>query len=272
MLQRKENPLRTSNHSKSLTRQEEYVWYRGIPGLISFSTILPLNIHTSIAEMARYTVIWPFIGSLIGVLVGGVGLLLSNYFMLPPLVTAAIIYSFAIWFTGFHHLDGLMDLGDALMAHGTPERKIEIMRDMRIGTGGIALFFIVALTTVSVIASVPMASIFFVLLISEIAAKMGLISCCTISNPIGNGTGRYFIEAMNPLYLVLITAITAIIGFLSLNVVGLIGIVGGILGGLLVAVAVRINMKYATGDVLGASNEVARMTSILAMIIAFTWV
>jgi adenosylcobinamide-GDP ribazoletransferase len=77
---------------------------------------------------------------------------------------------------------------------------------------------------------------------------------------------------MNPLYLVLITAITAIIGFLSLNVVGLIGIVGGILGGLLVAVAVRINMKYATGDVLGASNEVARMTSILAMIIAFTWV
>lgn len=272
MLQRKEKPLRTSNYGKSLNRQEEYVWYRGIPGLISFSTILPLNIHTSIAEMARYTVIWPFIGGLIGVLVGVVGLLLSNYVMLPSLVTASLIYSFAIWFTGFHHLDGLMDLGDALMAHGTPERKIEIMRDMRIGTGGIALFFMVALTTVAVISSIPIASIFFVLLISEIAAKMGLVSCCTISRPIGNGTGRHFIEAMNPLYLILMAATTTIIGFLSLNVVGLIGIISGILGGFLVAVVVRINMKYATGDVLGASNEVARMAAILAMIMTFKWI
>ncbi len=272
MLQRKEKPLKTSNYSKSLNRQEDHVWYRGIPGLISFSTILPLNIHTSIAEMARYTMIWPFIGGLIGVLVGVVGMLLSDFLMLPAIVTAALVYSFAIWFTGFHHLDGLMDLGDALMAHGTPERKIEIMRDMRIGTGGIALFFIVALTTVSVISSIPIASIFFVLFLSEIAAKMGLISCCTISQPIGNGTGRHFIEAMNPIYLILIASITAIIGFLALNIVGLIGIIGGILGGLLVAIVVKINMKYATGDVLGASNEVGRMTAILAMILAFNWI
>ncbi|MDP2836558.1 MAG: adenosylcobinamide-GDP ribazoletransferase [Methanobacteriaceae archaeon] len=272
MLQRKEKPLRSSSYHKSLNRQEEHVWYRGIPGLISFSTILLINIHTSIAEMARYTWMWPLIGGFIGVLVGSVGLILSNVFMFSPIVTAAVVYSFAIWFTGFHHLDGLMDLGDALMAHGTPERKIEIMRDLRIGTGGIALFFIVAVTTVAAIASLPTLNIFLVLFISEIAAKMGLVSCCLISTPIGNGTGRHFIEAINLPYFILITLITSIIGLLALNWVGLIGILGGITGGLITALYVKINMKYATGDVLGASNEVARMTAILAMILAFIWI
>ena len=272
MLQKKEKPLRSSSYHKSLNRREEHAWYRGIPGLISFSTILPINIHTSIEEMVRYTWLWPFIGGLIGALVGAVGILLSNLFMFPTIVTATLVYSFAIWFTGFHHLDGLMDLGDALMAHGTPERKIEIMRDLRIGTGGIALFFIVALTTVASISSLPIIDIFLVLFISEIAAKMGLVSCCLVSTPIGNGTGSHFIDAINLPYFVLIAALNIIIGLLAFNLVGAIGIIGGIIGGLFIGIAVKINMKYATGDVLGASNEVARMTSFLAMILAFNWI
>jgi adenosylcobinamide-GDP ribazoletransferase len=281
MLKKKDNkrldkkPLRASSYSKSLKRQENYVWYRGIAGLISFSTILPLNIHTSIEEMARYTWMWPLIGGIIGALVGMIGMLSSDLLMFSPLVTAALVYSFAIFFTGFHHLDGLIDLGDALMAHGTPEKKIEIMRDLRIGTGGIALFFMVALITVASIfsiSSLPLINIILVLFISEISAKMGLVGCCLISTPIGNGTGRHFIEAINFPKFVLITIITTIIGFTALNLTGMIGIVGGILGGLIIAISVKFNMTYATGDVLGASNEFARMTSFLAMLVAFIWI
>lgn len=102
MLQRKEKPLRSSSYHKSLNRQEEHVWYRVIPGLISFSTILPINIHTSIAEMARYTWMWPLIGGFIGVLVGSVGLILSNVFMFSPIVTGAVVYSFAIFLPFFN--------------------------------------------------------------------------------------------------------------------------------------------------------------------------
>ncbi|HTX61767.1 MAG TPA: adenosylcobinamide-GDP ribazoletransferase, partial [Methanobacterium sp.] len=146
---------------------------RGFLGLISFSTILPLNIHTSINEMARFTWLWPIIGGLIGIIVGVVGYALTDLIHLPQLMAAALIYSFAIWFTGFHHLDGLVDFGDGMMAHANPQKKIEIMRDMQIGTGGLSYFFIVAVITFASLASAPLTLIFSILLVSEVAAKAG---------------------------------------------------------------------------------------------------
>ncbi len=95
-------------------------------GLISFSTILPLNIHSTIPEMARFTFLWPLIGAFIGIIVGGFGWIVLDPLHLPQLLSAALIYSLAISFTGFHHLDGLVDFGDGLMAHGDPERRMRL--------------------------------------------------------------------------------------------------------------------------------------------------
>ncbi|MBU4536403.1 MAG: adenosylcobinamide-GDP ribazoletransferase [Euryarchaeota archaeon] len=255
----------TDNHLKKTS------WYISIAGLISFSTVIPLNIHISIKDMAGYTWMWPLIGGLLGVLVGLVGLILQNI-LLPPLIIATIVYSFALYFTGFHHLDGLIDMGDALMAHGTPARKIEIMRDPRIGTGGISIFFIVAAITVATIASLPPVNLFYALFISEIGAKLGLVSCCTLSSPEDHGTGKYFIKAMNPYLMSIIVIISLLIGFLLLKSVGVAGIIGSVLAGIYVALMARKHFKTATGDVLGAANEISRMVSFLSMLIAFMWI
>ncbi len=240
---------------------------RGLAGLISFSTILPLNIHTTIEEMAAFTWFWPIIGGLIGIFVGSVGYLSLNIMHLPPLITAALVYSFAIWFTGFHHLDGLMDMGDGLMVHGDHNKKIEVMRDMSIGTGGISLFFIIAIITFSAISTIPASLIFLILLISEIAAKMSLLTCATFSKPLSNGTGRFFIDSMNIPLLILSLILTSIIGFLAINIVGILGIIGGLIGGAIVSIIASKHFKYITGDVLGASNEIGRAISLIVMII-----
>ncbi|MDI6723052.1 MAG: adenosylcobinamide-GDP ribazoletransferase [Methanobacterium sp.] len=242
--------------------------FKGIMGLISFSTILPLNIHTTIEEMAAFTWFWPIIGGLIGILTGGIGYLSLNILHLPSLITAALVYSFAIWFTGFHHLDGLIDMGDGLMVHGDHEKKIKVMRDMSIGTGGISLFFIIALITFSAINAIPANLIVSVLLISEIAAKIGLISCATFSKPFPNGTGKFFIESMNIPLIILSLLLTSIIGFIAIDIVGILGIIGGLTGGCIIALVARKHFKYATGDILGASNEIGRTASLIVMIIA----
>jgi len=43
---------------------------------------------------------------------------------------------------GFNHLDGLLDLGDALMIKGDRERKIKALKDVEIGSGGIGLLLV----------------------------------------------------------------------------------------------------------------------------------
>lgn len=248
--------------------QENASWYVRIAGLLAFSTILPLNIHTTIKEMAYYTWLWPLIGGLIGLFVGLLGLIFYEL-LLPPLLTAGLVYSFILFFTGFHHLDGLIDMGDAIMAHGNAQKKIEIMRDSNIGTGGISIFFIVAIITLASISALPPNTIFFTLLIAEIGAKLGLVTCCTLSIPAPQGTGSYFIKAMNPLSLILILLISLAIGFLTLNWIGIIGLFGAVLGGIIVTFTAKKHFITATGDVLGAANEIARLFTLLLMVIAF---
>ncbi len=243
---------------------------KGILGLVSFSTIIPLHIHTSIQEMSKFTCLWPIIGGFIGIITGTLGFTLINIIHLPQLIAAGLIYSFAIWFTGFHHLDGLVDFGDGMMVHGDSRRRIEVMRDQRIGTGGLAYLFIVAIITFASIASIPVAIILPILFISEISAKIGLITCCTFSKPFEDGTGRFFINAMNIKLLISILLITLIIGFLTLKIVGILGIIGGLTGGIIIALVTGRKFGKATGDILGASNEISRMIALIIMIIVST--
>jgi adenosylcobinamide-GDP ribazoletransferase len=245
--------------------------WQGFLGLISFSTILPLNIHSTIQEMAKFTFLWPLIGGFIGIIVGGFGWLLLDPIHLSPLVAAALIYSLAISFTGFHHLDGLVDSGDGLMAHGDPERRIEIMRDKRIGTGGMATLLTVALITFTSIAAIPVIYILPALFVSEVAAKMSLVSCATFSKSLDNGTGQYFIKSMNWKLWVVSIIFTIFLGFLSFKYIGIIGIIGGMIAGLIMFLITRRSFNYATGDILGASNEVGRMLSLLIMVIFISW-
>ena len=239
---------------------------KSIFGLISFSTILPINIHTSIKEMALFTWFWPMIGALIGIIVGTFGFLLVDLIHLPILIAAALIYSFSIWFTGFHHLDGLVDFGDGMMVHGSPEKKIDVMRDKRIGTGGIAYLLMVGLITFAAIGSAPSFVIFYIILVSEMAAKMGIVTCATFSEPFPDGTGRSFIESMNKKLLLLSFIITSTVGFLVFNAIGIIGITMGLLAGILIALIAKKKFKWATGDVLGTSNEIARMLALVIMV------
>lgn len=257
-----------SDHFKNNEDSGEPNMFSGIFGLITFSTILPINIHTSIEKMAMFTFLWPIIGAFIGIIVGVFGVILIDLIHLPMLVAAALIYSFSQWFTGFHHLDGLVDFGDGMMVHGTPEKRIEVMRDKRTGTGGLAYLVMVGLVTFTALASTPISVVFYVLVVSEIAAKIGIVTCATFSKPYQDGTGKYFIKAMNKKKLVLSFIITSAIGFLFLSYLGIIGITAGLISGVLIAIMAKKYFKWTTGDVLGTSNEVARMFALLSIVAA----
>src|ERR1700681_435483 len=116
-------------------------WLRGVAGDLKigvlFSTRLPLPHPTPIggADIARASWALPVVGMLIGLL-GALVYGIAFHFNLPPLVGAALAVAATLAATGCLHEDGLADTFDGFGGGSDRERKLEIMRDSRIGTYG----------------------------------------------------------------------------------------------------------------------------------------
>lgn len=81
---------------------------------------------------------YPLVGLVVGLLVAGLHWLAGLAF--PPLVTGALALLAWVALTGGLHLDGLADCCDGLLYPGAPEKRLEIMRDPRLGAfGGMGL-------------------------------------------------------------------------------------------------------------------------------------
>lgn len=250
---------------------------RSIGGLMTFSTILPLNIYTSIEEMAKLTWFWPIINGIIGLMAALIAFILARFIHFDPLLIAAIVYGFLLIINGFNHFDGLMDFGDGIMVHGDPQKKLSIMKDPMTGVGGISTGFIVGTITIAALCSIInyayAIDLDFILLIiiAEISAKIGLTTCCICSKASNEGIGKYFIEYMNLKNYVVGLIICFIIGtILSIKIgfhIGIIGIIGGAFGGALTALIAKRHLEIANGDVLGTSNELGRLFSLIGMLI-----
>ena len=94
-----------------------------------------------ISRSARY---FPLIGLLVGLASAGVFWSASQVWggALPALLAIAV----GVLITGAFHEDGLADTFDGLGGGGTPERRLEIMKDSRIGTyGALGLGLVLAL-------------------------------------------------------------------------------------------------------------------------------
>ncbi|MDR0912966.1 MAG: adenosylcobinamide-GDP ribazoletransferase [Methanobrevibacter sp.] len=261
--------------------KEEKSYFKSFLGLLSFSTIIPINVHTTINDMAKLTWLWPIISIFTGIIGVIIAYLTTNILNFNPILTAAIVYGFLIWINGFNHLDGLMDFGDAIMAHGTPEKKIAIMKDLNVGTGAIALFFIISMITVFSIYNIlsnPIINhsfgIIFTIIIGEMGGKIGLLTTCLSSKSANDGLGKPFIENINPIKYLLSLIIPLIVSVTITYIFGfsiylaIFGILGGILAGGLVSYTAKKHFKIANGDVLGASNEIGRMFSFIFILIA----
>jgi adenosylcobinamide-GDP ribazoletransferase len=92
----------------------------------------------------RAAALFPLVGALLGLLIGGIGLMLDRF--LPHGPTAALLLAAGAILTGGLHLDGLMDTADGLAGGRSPERRLAIMRDSRVGAAG-AIAGILAILT-----------------------------------------------------------------------------------------------------------------------------
>ena len=101
-----------------------------------FLTIIPLPFRREpeSREMRASLSYFPLVGLLIGGILFGMDFGLN--LILAPAVANALVITAWILITGALHLDGFMDTCDGL-AGDTPQRRLEIMADTRVGAFGI---------------------------------------------------------------------------------------------------------------------------------------
>lgn len=83
-------------------------------------------------NMRCLTAAFPLVGAALGIL-EIFWLFLAQRFSFPAILTAAVTASLPILFTGGIHLDGYLDVSDALCSYGDAQKRREILKDPHVG-------------------------------------------------------------------------------------------------------------------------------------------
>jgi adenosylcobinamide-GDP ribazoletransferase len=246
-----------------------------IKNLFSFLTAIPVSMDQDmLTDAAKGMFLFPLIGAFIGSLAGLFGWVTLQY--LPSLLVGALVLGFLLLITGLHHTDGLLDFGDGIMAHGSPERKIEIMHDQLTGAGGLSLGIMTFLITAFSITKLSENVIVQGLVVVEISAKLSMVVGAWAGKIVHRGMSSSFLEAMHgkkgTTRLVIALTISFAIAVLLLWLTGFIVVLAAIIASLIMVEISHRHFKGVTGDVLGATNELARMVSLITLLAMIRWV
>lgn len=223
---------------------------------------LPASKDWQTGDSGRASVWYPFVG----LVIGGLTLLgwMGTTRIFSPLVAGILTLILWVVLTGGLHLDGLADCCDGLLASTTIERRLEIMKDPRLGTfGGIGLILVLLLKA-AVLSFLTPQSALGILLAASLARwcilPAGLLP---LARPSGMGADfkagfrNWFIAAGAIIPLALSIAIGAR---------GIVSLLTGLLAAAIVLRLAKSRINGVTGDVFGMTVEVVEVVSLLAFV------
>jgi adenosylcobinamide-GDP ribazoletransferase len=245
-----------------------------IKNLFSFLTAIPVSMDKDmLTDAAKGMFLFPLAGAFIGSLAGLFGWVTSQF--LPSLVVGALVLGFLLLTTGVHHTDGLLDFGDGVMAHGSAERKIEIMHDQLTGAGGLSLGIITFLITAFSIAELNTGIIIQGIVVAEVSAKLSMVIGAWAGKPAHQGMASSFLEAMHgkkgTARLIVALVISFGITVPLLWSAGAVALLAAIMASLIMVGISHRHFNGVTGDVLGATNELTRMVSLITLLAMIIW-
>lgn len=233
----------------------------GIRGALGFLTRLPIPQSNRTWDAFTTTpVTFTFTGYLLGAL-----FVFPFLFELPQITTGFLFVCWVYGLSGITHLDGSADFIDALVAAGSLSEKRDVLTDSAVGTGGALGIGIVLLGLFSagfLITALPVTALGIVVA-AEVVAKTSITVLIGFGTAFHDGLGSQFTSNITPASLVFpLLASLPVIIFIGDLLSGALLVGGGIVvTGLLLQTA-RNNLGGINGDVLGASNELVRVTAL----------
>ncbi|MDE0218994.1 MAG: adenosylcobinamide-GDP ribazoletransferase [Spirochaetaceae bacterium] len=256
----------------------------GLRAALTFLTILPAGAGNSAGgtrALAAAPAWFPCVGLLLGAIVAALDLLFGVAGLRPAseacaaaraaacgalsLLAAALLVSALAVLTRALHLDGFMDTCDALPGGFSRARRLEILRDSRVGAFAVVGLACLLLIKVSALAALPAASRSAVLLLFPCLSRWAMLLAMEIfpyvrergaGTPFADRRGRGALIAGSG------TAVVAGLALAGWWAVALLALAGA--AAWAVAAVARRLIGGMTGDIYGAVNEIAEVAVLVA--------
>jgi adenosylcobinamide-GDP ribazoletransferase len=266
--------LDSSDAVRHVTRMDRVL--SDLAACIRFYTRLPLpafdrdGAQHAMPDFARAAYLVPIAGALIGILAALV-LAIAVYFGIAPLPAATIAIGLLVLITGAMHEDGLADLCDGFGGGSTPERKLEIMRDSRLGTYGAAALVLSLLLRIGALAGLIAMDLRLaaatLIAAGAVSRTAGLLPLALLSPARASGAG-FAANAPTAVALRIAALVAFICGCLPLLAgANFLRVIAAFLVAALAAYGITAlaprQIGGQTGDVAGAAQQAAEITVLL---------
>jgi adenosylcobinamide-GDP ribazoletransferase len=227
-----------------------------------FLTIIPPVLHRPFApkELGRAVGYFP----LVGILIGGILVLINDLLesVFSSHLRGVILLAFWIVFSGALHLDGFLDTCDGLFGGQTSEKRLEIMRDERLGAYAFAGGFILLMIKFFALLELQPLHLLLVPAFGRWMVSFVLIIFpYTRSEGLGRQMKDHVSWAQAVLAAVFLFSATWFIG--DLNWAGILVAIVLTAVGSLIALFFRQKLGGLTGDIYGAICELSEVLIML---------
>ena len=192
---------------------------------------------------------------------------LTQYFAIPTLIRGLVLCGWPYVVTGFLHLDGFMDVVDAVCSWRPLERRREILKDSHVGSFAVVWCVFLLLAGFSAFSSMPgyaeMGVLLFVPVVSRCCSALAVMKLKTMNTSQYANTTNYPKWHAWVVVLMLIVSIT-ISGILW--GISFLPLLGGLAG-----YAIALRMSYRSldgmnGDISGFCICISELCAVLVMV------
>jgi len=212
---------------------------------------------------------FPVVGALAG-LAGGIAFAVALALGLDAWLAAIVAIALQVRLTGALHEDALADVADGIGGGATRARKLAIMRDSRVGAFGvIALVLSLAARIAALAALAEPGAALAGLFVAGALSRAAIVPAMAWLPParaegLGAGAGRP--DRAGCLAAI---GLAAVIALIALGPgAALLALAGAGAGAAWIARLARRHLGGQTGDVLGAVQQGAEVTALMAVVIA----
>jgi adenosylcobinamide-GDP ribazoletransferase len=170
--------------------------------------------------------------------------------------------------TGLHHTDALADFADGLMTKGEKVTKHNVMRDPAVGSAGVmAVILYVAGMIIALSSFHQGIKLFSSIVAAEVIAKFVMVFQAYRGTSAWSGFSSPFTDAMKNKRKMMIASAMSIVAiwFSGSGYFGIMALSVSLAAATLIQYLSNQSFGGISGDVMGASNEITRLSSLMVL-------